>query len=54
MYLGCRDNDLVLQFDLDRRDDERNAVSIAAVATTGPDGKRRVVLSAWKKRRLGT
>ena len=54
MYLASRDSDLVLQFDLDRRDDERNAVGVAAVTTTGPDGTRQVVLNAWKKRRLGT
>ena len=54
MYLASRENDLVLQFDLDRRDDERNAVGIAAVTTSGPGNARQVRLHTWKKRRLGT
>ena len=55
MYVGAREADLVLQFDLDRRRDERNAVGLSAVVEETPAGRApRVRFEAWKLRYLGT
>ena len=51
LYLGARDKDLVLKFDLDRLGSSRHVVNIAATTEAG-SGKAR--LHAWRKNRLGS
>lgn len=51
LYLGARDKDLVLKFDLDRLGSSRHIVNIAAATAAG---SRKARLHAWRKNRLGS
>ena len=51
LYLGAREKDLVLKFDLDRLGGSRHIVNIAAATEAGSPKAR---LHAWRKNRLGS
>ena len=51
LYLGAREKDLVLKFDLDRLGGSRHIVNIAAATEAG---SRKARLHAWRKNRLGS
>ncbi len=51
LYLGAREKDLVLKFDLDRLGSSRHIVNIAAAAEAE---SRKARLHAWRKNRLGS
>jgi hypothetical protein len=57
LYLGARDKDLVLRFDLDRLGSSRHMVNIAAAiqgVSTKATGSPKARLQAWRKNRIGS
>jgi len=57
LYLGAREKDLVLKFDLDRAKSSRHIVNVVG-AVEGVDGnaagRPRVRLQAWRRNRVGS
>jgi hypothetical protein len=57
LYLGARDKDLVLKFDLDRLGSSRHMVNIAAAiqgVSAKATGSPKARLQAWRKNRIGS